>query len=169
MGILLIATALLLTLKKGGTQESGNKKRWLAFAIAASLVNGAAAICQKLYALSFERTEGSGFVAWSYITAFLLSFAVCLVKKITRKNGSFALTSKVATLGISAGAVLAVFQLMNTYAISTIEASIIFPSYYGGSMVLSALSGVIILKDKLTRKQICAICLGVIALVLLNI
>ena len=79
------------------------------------------------------------------------------------------MTSKVAALGISAGVVLAVFQLLNTYAISTIEAAIIFPSFYGGSLVLSALSGVIILKDKLTRKQVAAVALGVAALVILNI
>ena len=169
VGILLIAVALLLTLKKGKKQMGGKKSKWLIFAITASLLNGALAICQKLYGLTFDGAEESGFVAWTYITAFLLSLAICIFQRLSHKSNGFTVTARIAALGASAGVILAVFQWLNTYAISTIEGAIIFPSYYGGSMVLSTLSGVIILKDKLTKKQLCAVLIGVVALVLLNI
>ena len=167
-GIALIVLALALTFKKGKGGEV-NHKRWLLTALAAALINGGLSICQKLYGMTVYSSEGSGFVAWAYLIAFLLSFAVCFLRGVSNKENRFSVSPRAALLGVSAGAVLAVFQWLNTYAVSAIDAAVIFPSYYGGSMILSAMSGVLILKDKLTKRQICAILIGIVAIVILNI
>ena len=135
-------------------------------------INGCLAVCQKIFASGEYHGENKGFVAWAYITAFIISALVCIFLKFhksSKKNSLLKITPQIAALGISAGAVLAVFQWLNTYAVSVIDSTILFPSYSGGSMVLSALSGVLLLRDKLTKKQICSVVLGAAAVIILTL
>ena len=171
IGILLVITALLLSLEKGGKKYKSFKK-WLFLAVCASLINGGLAVCQKIFASGEYRGENKGFVAWAYITAFIISALVSIFLKfhiISKENSLLKITPQIAALGISAGAVLAVFQWLNTYAVSVIDSTILFPSYNGGSMVLSALSGVLLLRDKLTKKQVFSVVTGAVAVIILTL
>ena len=49
IGILLVITALLLSIEKGGKKYKSFKK-WLFLAVCASLINGCLAVCQKIFA-----------------------------------------------------------------------------------------------------------------------
>ena len=171
IGILLVIIALLLSLEKGGKKYKSFKK-WLFLAVCASLTNGCLAVCQKIFASGEYSVENKGFVAWAYVTAFIISVLVCIFLKFhksRKENSLLKITPQIAALGISAGAVLAVFQWLNTYAVSVIDSAILFPSYNGGTMVLSALSGVLLLRDKLTKKQICSVVSGAAAVIILTL
>ena len=60
------------------------------------------------------------------------------------------------------------YLLFFTYGLVHIDGTFLFPAQTGGTMLLSTLSGVLIFKDKFTRKQIVGIILGFIALILMN-
>lgn len=171
IGILLVITALLLSLEKGDKKYKSFKK-WLFLAVCASLINGCLAVCQKIFASGEYGIENKGFVAWAYITALIISVLVCIFLKFhksSQENSLLKITPQIAALGIFAGAILAVFQWLNTYAVSVINSAILFLSYNGGSMVLSALLGVLLLRDKLTKKQICSVVLGAAAVIILTL
>lgn len=166
VGIALVSVSLLLSLNKNGSGR-GDFKKWLLLSLCAAAANGGLAICQKIFGATEYNSENKSFVSWAYLTAAVLSFILCLV--FYKKLGSFKLSVKPVLFGASAGAVLAVFQCLNTYAVSVINSATLFPAYNGGSMVLSAFSGVIILKDKLTKKQILSVLLGITAVIILTV
>ena len=66
------------------------------------------------------------------------------------------------------GVILGVFVAINTYALSTIEGTFLYPTYSGGTIILSTLSGVLFFKDRLTVKQVLSILVGIVAVVLMN-
>jgi multidrug transporter EmrE-like cation transporter len=70
---------------------------------------------------------------------------------------------------VAVGIVLAIFQWMNTYAISVMDGSFLFPVYSGGSIILSTLVGILFFKDKLTKSQKYSITLGIIAVIIMNV
>lgn len=166
IGILLVVIALILGIEKD-SGKSGNVKKWLILALCASLSNGCLSVCQKIFASSAYGVENKGFVAWAYITSSIISVLICSVLKFGKSREKKTVNRIKWILGVSAGVVLAIFQWLNTYAVSVIDSTVLFPSYNGGAMVLSSLSGVIILKDKLSKKQICSVALGTVAVIVL--
>ena len=70
---------------------------------------------------------------------------------------------------MSVGVVLAVFQWLNTYAISTIDASLLFPLSSGVTIIMSTLMGIILFRDKLSLKQGISIAVGIAAVVIMNL
>lgn len=171
IGIIFVIIALILSLERGDEKHKYLKK-WLFLTVCASLTNGCLAVCQKIFASGEYSGENKGFVAWAYITAFVISVLICLFikfRKSSKENSLFKMTPQIAALGIFAGVILAVFQWLNTYAVSVINSTILFPAYNGGSMVLSALSGLLLLKDKLTKKQIFSVVLGAVAVIILTL
>ena len=69
---------------------------------------------------------------------------------------------------LAAGVVLAVFIAFNTYAHSIVEGTFFFPTYSGGTIIVSTLTGIIFFKDKFTTKQVLSLIIGVVAIVLMN-
>ena len=66
------------------------------------------------------------------------------------------------------GIILALFQWLNTYAISTMDGAFLFPLYSGGSILLSTLVGVTLFRDRLTARQRVSLFVGIVAVILMN-
>ena len=67
------------------------------------------------------------------------------------------------------GLLTVIFQILNTKAIATIDAGLLFLVYNEGTLVLTTIMGVFLFKDKLTRKQIASIIVGIIGIILINL
>ena len=142
---------------------------WLLFATIATLANGGIGITQKIFGASVLIGEKKSFVACAYAIAFV----VTLFLRLCMRSTNIGVTTKQARsnciLAIAVGIILALFQWLNTYAISIMDGSFLFPVYSGGSIILSTIVGVLFFKDKLEKRQIISIALGVIAVVIMNI
>lgn len=167
MGILLTVLSLLLTVNKN--EKSPTFKKWMILSLFASLANGALAVCQQFFGKTEWKSNSQGFVAWSYITAAVISALLYLIFSSRGKSITFKIKPSVFGFGLAVGVILGIFQFINTKAVATIDGTLLFPSYYGGSVILSAISSVLILKDKLTQKQKISIFIGAVAIVLMNI
>ena len=55
--------------------------------------------------------------------------------------------------GLAVGVVLGVFQFINTRAIASINGTLLFPAYNGGALILSSISSILFIKDRLTNNQ----------------
>ncbi|MBO5755085.1 MAG: hypothetical protein J6R89_03390 [Clostridia bacterium] len=100
--------------------------------------------------------------------AFFVTMIVYGIGRLKKDTATVLRKASCYVFAIWIGATLAIFQWLNTYAISTIEGTFLFPAYSGGSIVLSTLIGIFFFKDKLSRKQACGILVGILAVVLLN-
>lgn len=164
-----VLTVIALVLSTGKTDGKIDFKKWLLFSLLTSLINGAILINQKIFGKSVWSEESKGFVAYGYIIATIVS--VLFYVYISGKgNGiTFKIKPSVFLYGLSLGLILGLFQVINTKAIATIESGLLFPTYNGGSLIFSSISGVLILHDRLNKKQLLSIAVGTIAIIMMNI
>ena len=141
---------------------------WFIFTAVAALANGGIGITQKIFGASAVSGEKRSFVAASYAIAFLLALVLYLLTR-PRDNGSSGIKGATCGFAIAVGVILALFQWLNTYAISIMDGSFLFPVYSGGSIILSTLVGILFFKDKLTAMQKISITLGIAAVVIMNV
>ena len=149
-----------------GTKEKINKK-WLTFAVLSMFASSGCAIVQKFLGESLYSAETQAYVSCHYICAALIAIFTYPVmakkEKRTFKIG-FGVVKYAAAVGVCLGAFQAVFN----YGIAHIDGTFLFPAQAGGTVILSALAGVLIFKDKLTKRQVLGIVVGLVALVLMN-
>lgn len=167
-GILLILISFLLSVEWGGGKRGGGRG-WILFAVVTMLANGACAIVQKIYVKSDANADGQTFTACCYLTAAVLCLAYYLVMRGRGKQLSYSVDRRFFGYVVCIGLLLGVFQALNTYAISSVPATLFFPSYYGTSIIFAMLAGVLLCKDKLNPRQIAAILVGTVAVILITV
>ena len=164
----IVLTVLSFTLTVDLKTKERLSRSWLAFTVMAALANGGIGITQKIFGASEFCAEKKSFVACSYAIAFLIAFTLYLFVRSRDKEASSA-RARAYIFAVAVGVVLAVFQWLNTYAISIMDGSFLFPVYSGGSIILSTLVGILFFKDELTKTQKISITLGIIAVIIMNI
>ncbi|MBO5021254.1 MAG: EamA family transporter [Clostridia bacterium] len=167
LGLLLTIVALILCTGKADVQI--DFKKWLLFSLLTNFINGAILVNQKIFGKTVWGTESKSFVAYGYIIATLVS--VLMYAFISQKgNGiTFKIKPSVFLYALSLGVILGLFQVLNTKAIANIESTLLFPTYNGGSLIFSSISGVLILHDRLNKKQLFSIIVGTVAIIMMNI
>ena len=167
IGIILTVTAFSLNINK--SEKSEDLKKWFLFALLASFANAAMSVCQQIFGRTRWSGDSHSFVALSYITAAAVSICIYVVLRLTGSGISFKIKPYFFCVAFFLGAVLGVFQVLNTRAVATIDSVLLFPTYNGGTLIFSSLSGVLILKDKLKLNQIISLFTGVVAIIIMNI
>ena len=170
IGILLtIVTIVLVTDLK--TKNKANKK-WLVLAIITMLGNSAIGIVQKIFNSSVFAPQREAFISASYIVAFVLTVLVWLIMTVKNKEKAVEKSSKkflkILPFVVACGATLGFFQWLSNYVLTIVDATVFFPTYSGGSIVLSTLVGVLLFKDKLDKKQFIGVLVGIVSIVLMN-
>lgn len=167
VGIVLTVLSFILTVDINFKEKLSHS--WFIFTVIAALANGGIGITQKIFGMQVFSTEKKAFVACSYAIAFLVAIVIYLITHSRDKENIKFEISKTQIFAVAVGVILAVFQWLNTYAISIMDGSFLFPLYSGGSIILSTLVGIIFFKDKLTTRQKGSIILGIIAVIIMNI
>ena len=151
---------------RGGNTKTG--KSWLVLVLTAMLTSSFGSIVQKVLGESAFSGYNRAYTSGAYLVAAVLAFIVYKIQKSKGEGKTFKIGKSAIFHAFSIGVVLAIYVVINVYALSTVEGTFLFPTYAGGTIVFSALSGFIFFKDKLSLKQITGIILGVIAVVLMN-
>ena len=167
IGILLTVFALFLSIDS--KVEKRNFRKWFCLSILSSLFSGGLAVCQKIFSKTEWHTYSKPFVVCGYAVAAIISILIYIIFKCKGTGISYKINIKVIGYAASIGILLGTFQILNTKAITIIDGTLIFPAYYGGALILSYLSSLLILKEKISNKQKLSLAVGVIALVLMNL
>ena len=131
------------------------------------LVGGTASCVQKIMSKTEFADQSQAFVSCAYIVAAIATFLVYL--PIRKKQAKTYPTSpRVFLYALGVGVSLAAFQFVYNRAIATYPPAFVFPAYAGGTIIVSALAGIILFKDKLSLKQAISIFVGFAAVVLMN-
>lgn len=164
IGIILTLIAFVFTWKQGADQKRGYRL----LVILAMLANGCSLSIQKLFAAS--GTEGSifSFVSASYMLSALLCAVLYCAMRTTGRKRNFAAGPRVLLASSGAGISLALFLALNTYAAKVVDGSFLYPAHSGCTILLATLSGIVIFRDKLSKRQAVACALGGISIVLMN-
>lgn len=167
VGIVLTVIALSVNAETKGAGKQSRK--WLFFCLTAFFANGGLAVCQQYFGRTPWGGQSRTFVACSYLMAAVFSAVTYAILRWKGGKRTFALRPKVFGFALAAGLCLGVFQALNTYAIQTIDGTLLFPVYNGGSLILSCINSVLILKETLQRRQIVSCVVGISAIIMMNL
>lgn len=164
-GIILTIVALFINTKVDA--DSHISKKWCIIIALSFIANGLVASTTKIYSYNVGGNESFSFVACSYLTAAVLSAIVYLVFKLNNKPKTFKYRPTVFALTAIVGILLGSFQSLYTYASSIIDGTLLFPAYNGGATLLVTLSGVILFREKLSKRQLLGVLTGAAAIILM--
>ena len=149
--------------------EKIRRRKRLIFSIAASVINGFTMIFLKIFAKSEYGGKTQEFLFFGYVFAALLSGVLFLVIRARGKKLSFRPGKKMLLYAILAGVFLGLHQFVYMAALKKVDATVMYPCMNGGIMILSGLSGLFLLKDKLAKRQIAALCIAAAAIVMMSL
>ena len=166
VGIITILISLSISVSKNTVKS---KLKWFLLSVTCFLTNWCLSVCQQIFGKTDLRNEEISFVAWSYLLATMISFVLYIILKCKRKKFAVGIKPAALIYGSCAGVILGAFQILNTKSIATIDAGLLFPVYNSGTLILTTISGVFFFKDKLKRKQVSSIVVGIAGIILINL
>jgi uncharacterized membrane protein len=143
--------------------------RWILLSAVAFLMNNVLSLTTKIYTNSFSSTNQSAFVTVSYLSAAVFSVLILVFFQARGENCIGKMNRKFIGTAAAAGVVLGLFQLTYTYSNRVVEGTLLFPMYNGGSTLLITLASTLIFREKLSKRQIFSLTLGIIAIVLMSV
>lgn len=165
LGILLTVASFVIC-NGLGTKERIDKK-WLVLAVLAMLSSAAGAIVSKCLGESPYSRETQAYISSLYIIAAVLAILIYPIMAKKEKR-TFKIGFDAIKYAAAVGICLGLFQAVYNYGIANIDGTFLFPAQSCGTIILSTLSGVLIFKDKLTKRQVLGIAVGIVALVIMN-
>ena len=161
--LLLIALYLILNPKKTGKIQLD----WIVFSFSAMFLSGVSAVLQKTHQYSAFVYETKGFLSVTLLLASLYSllfYFICNAKHPektpVKQHG------KTIFIG---GILLAFLNFVNTVLTGRLPATVQFPIYHMGSMVLTYLISILFFKERYKKTQITGLILGVLSIIVIGI
>ncbi len=166
IGILVVIPALIVSgYNKKNQGDKNNSKAYLIPLIIAMLCSGGLGIVQKIHQKSIYANQRSGLI----LIAFAFSFLMSIIFFALRQKGEKSLDKKSVGIASTVGGIFACCNLLNTILAGMLDSAVFFPVLNIGLILCSLILGLIIYKERLTKKDIIVFLLGVIAIVLVNL
>ena len=165
-GILLTIVSFLVCTDFKPKEKLSSK--WFLLASLASLANGGIGVNQKIFSSAMDSSSMS-YVSCGYLFACGISAVFFLVCRLRGEKITFALDYRPFLFAFLTGGILGFFQFLNTYAVSVIDGTLLFPAYSGGGIIMATLSGVLLFRDKLSGKQKISLLVGFVAILLMTL
>ncbi len=165
IGTALIVVTMILAVDTSGDDKKASL-RWFCIALLAFITNGFTTIVQKYHVIENGDENNMIFMTVACLCSAILFFISALFAKDAdgnKKVGAFAVLgmATVSGLGSFAG------NALMTYLCDKVSGAILYPFVNGGICIIIALASFIIFREKLTLRKLCAIAIGVSAIVLM--
>ena len=145
---------------------SEKTKGQLALLLLTLLAVGCSESMAKIFARLGNQDENSCYFFYLFLTAACLTFLLSLKEK--KKSGKALRPGELAA-GILAGIPNYFSSYFLLKALLTLPATLVYPVFSVGSLLLVMAAGVLLFREKLGRRQLCGLLLILVALVLLNL
>lgn len=165
LGIIAVIPALIMSSIKPSSSEKSKSNAYIIPLILAMLCSGGIGIVQKIHQNSNYANQRNSMLLIAFAFALLCS----LIMSFSLKKGEKCLNKKCVVSGAFAGTIFSSCNLLNTLLAGWLDSAVFFPAINIGSILFSLVLGLIICKEKLSKKDIIVLCLGTIAIVLVNL
>ena len=165
LGILTVIPAIIIS----GTGKAKNGKSkgngYILPLVISMLASGGLGIMQKVQQSSAYPEQKGAFLFFAFVAACAIS-ALCLIFG-KKENARFKVKESLSSSAI--GICFASCNILNTTLAGRLDSAIFFPALNIGTILLSMLLGMIIYKEKLTKKDVLVLLLGFVAILLINL
>jgi drug/metabolite transporter (DMT)-like permease len=170
IGVALIVLAVYLIVD---TSKDKRKKslKWLAAAVSAMLLAGACGVVQKIQAGGASAGELPLFLIFTFFFSSSVSFVIFIIK--SRRAGKNYIPPSSArsfcVLAVISGCCLGFANLINFTIAGKLPATVQFPVYNIGNMVLTGVLSAIIFKERPGKRQIAGYVIGCAAMAIIGL
>lgn len=170
VGIALMIVSFICAVD-GDNGASGASLKWLLLCIGAFICSGSVGVMQKLHQNSVYKEELGVFLVTAFVVSALFSLGMTLFfirkpgERITVLSGKK--FRKFAIISFISGVGFALVNQINMYLAGVIDAIIFYPVVNGASMILTTAAGIILWKEKLSKRQWFGLVMGGLAILLL--
>ncbi|MBE6645831.1 MAG: hypothetical protein E7612_10760 [Ruminococcaceae bacterium] len=166
LGIVCAAAAVVSSGLNSKSETKTVKAYYFLPLIIAMLASGGLGIVQKLQQKSAYAEQKSVFL----FTAFMLAAAASLlVAAFSKKENVPSFSTKKLSISAGIGICFGCCNLLNTTLAGRLPSAVFFPTLNIGVILLSMLCGLMLFKEKLSKKDITVLILGGISILLLNL
>lgn len=166
LGIIILLPILIISGTSPKKQENKKTSKFFVIPlIIALLASGGLGIMQKIHQQSEYANQLNAFIFLSFIFAFTLSIILFLVLK----KGEPPVQRKSITSSLIVGVIFSLCNIMNTYLAGVLDSAVLFPLLNVGSILISLVLSIIIYKEKMDKRDIIVLILGIMAIVLVNL
>lgn len=151
---------LLIVLSIGITVQSGKelKKSTLIMCVAVFFINGFTSVINKMHQIQTELpcVSVTGFVMLSGLFKFILSGIGYMAANDNKEKVDFRIVLPIALGSATASGISYMFQLIPA---ENLPATVLYPFVTGGSLVLSSIAGIVLFREKVSKKLLISILL----------
>lgn len=169
LGLILMILTFILSIDFG--EKSSMSIKWILAVTGSFLGMGLVGVCQTVHQTSKYAGEINGFLFWAFTFSFLLFTLLYIPYSIkNRKIGEKKHYKPIDWLSmIITGIFVGAINLLCLYLSGKLPSVIFFPIVNGGVIILSGLASIFIFKEKLPKKKIAGLIIGIIATCLIGI
>ena len=170
VGIALMIVSFICAVDKDN-ESSGASLKWLLLCLGAFICSGSVGVMQKLHQNSVYKDELGVFLVIAFAASALFSLAMTFYYKNARGEPITVVRKpkfrKFAVISLISGIGFALVNQINMYLAGVMDAIIFYPVVNGASMILTTAAGIILWKEKLSKRQWFGLVMGGIAIFLL--
>ena len=164
-GILCAVSAIVVSGLKEQAREKATKSYYFIPLVIAMLASGGLGIVQKVQQKSAYAEQKSTFL----FIAFLLAAGISLLFALfTKKADSDPIRPRKLAVASCIGLFFGCCNLLNTSLAGMLDSAIFFPTLNIGVILLSMICGVVFFKEKIKRRELTVLILGLFSILLLN-
>ncbi len=169
VGIALMVVSIVCAVDPS-SGENGMSLKWLLLCLGSFLFSGMVGVMQKVHQSSPHKGELGVFLVIAFVISAAFSF---LSARMSMARGEKAAVlahgraKKLILFSIVCGVGIALCNQINMYLAGVMEAIIFYPVVNGGSMLLNIIAGVLLWREKLSRRQWLGLIMGGAAIFLL--
>ena len=170
-GILLLIFSGWLLIGYSKKLKGSFTPRTMLLLIGSMLSNGFTMVAQKMFSKYFPDVSVSVF---SFLAFGLVGVGMCvgLVPQLTKKEKREEIKKLPKALwfyGAGLSTILLIINQLATIAAKVIPSAIMFPINDGGATIITALTGAVVFKEKLTARSVAGLALGIASLIVINL
>lgn len=168
-GLALLLLGIFLTTAK--TTGGRFTKKWLICALLFLVCGAGLGITFKAFSKSGVGYTGDMMLAASCVMLATYSFLYMITKERASAPGIFSKKEKRAFMftALISGLCSCLYNRLNIYLSGVMDGVIFFPTFNGGVIVLSTVFSVILLKEKLSAKQLAGIIIGIMGIFIIGV
>ena len=169
-GIALMIVALALCTGVFDKKESAANRGWVVMSLLTAIATGCIGLLQKAFQKSGHPEEVAGFIAVFFVLAAIAAFIAWAVLKRNVKVEAPRLKIGPTFIGVTilAGVLLGGLNFINLWLVGVLPSVLFFPVHNGSVILLTALAGRFLFKEKMSRLQLLGFIAGVAAILLLG-
>lgn len=168
IALMIVSFACAVDGENGG---SGASLKWLLLCLGAFICSGSVGVMQKLHQNSVHKDELGVFLVVAFVVSALFSLAMTVYFNRRRGEPITVLSGrkfkKFAIISFISGVGFALVNQINMYLAGVMDAIIFYPVVNGASMILTTAAGILLWKEKLSKRQWFGLTMGGVAILLL--